>query len=121
MSKYSDDTKAAVLAALLTGQSITAVAKEYNIPKGTVGSWKSRELGDMSQAIATQKREDIGELLLEYLRETLVTLKAQAIFARTEEWLRKQPASELAVLHGVQTDKAIRLLEAMGNAEQPND
>lgn len=112
-SKYSDDTKAAVLAALLTGQSVSAVAKEYEIPKGTVASWKTRELGDISQTIATQKKEELGDLLLEYLRETVKTLIEQAKFARDVEWLKKQPASEFAVMHGVQTDKAVRLLEAL--------
>jgi len=33
---YSPETKAAVMAALLEGQSVCKVAKEYSIPKGTV-------------------------------------------------------------------------------------
>lgn len=119
MSKYNDETKAAVMAALLTGQSITEVAKEYDIPKGTVSSWKARELGDISHTIATQKREELGDLLLEYLRETVKTMIAQSVFARTEEWLKRQTASEFAVMHGVQTDKAIRLLEAL--SARPSD
>ena len=123
MSKYSDETKAAVLAALLSGQSINEVAREYKIPKGTVSSWKSRELGDVSQTIATQKRDELGNLLLTYLKETVTTLIEQARFARSKEWLEKQSGSEFAVLHGVQTDKAIRLLEAFSASEDttPND
>ena len=117
MSKYSDETKAAVLAALLSGQSINEVAREYKIPKGTVSSWKSRELGDVSQTIATQKRDELGNLLLTYLKETVTTLIEQARFARSKEWLEKQSGSEFAVLHGVQTDKAIRLLEAFSASE----
>lgn len=40
---YSEETKAAVMAALLTEQSVTQVAKEYDIPTGTIRSWKSRQ------------------------------------------------------------------------------
>jgi transposase-like protein len=40
---YSEEIKAAVMAALLTGQSVSEVAKEYKIPEGTIYSWKSRQ------------------------------------------------------------------------------
>lgn len=112
MSKYSDETKAAVIAALLAGQSVSAVAKEYDIPKGTVSSWKTRDVA----GVATQKAE-IGDLLIEYLTENLKTLRRQAELFRTEEWLMDQPASDAAVLHGVLTDKAVRLLEALSAAD----
>jgi hypothetical protein len=51
-----------------------------------------------------------------YLNEALETLAAQQIFFRNPEWLAKQPASDLAVLHGVSADKVIRILEAAENA-----
>lgn len=37
---YSEEVKAAAMASLLEGQSVSAVAKEYEIPKGTVSNWK---------------------------------------------------------------------------------
>ena len=117
-SKYSEETKAAVLTALLEGQAVTHVADKYDIPRSTVSTWKRRDLGRISETVATQKKEELGDLILKYLRETLKTLTTQAEFARTKEWLAKQPASELAVLHGVQTDKAIRLLEALSATDE---
>lgn len=118
MSKYSDETKGQVVAALLAGQSVAVVAKEYKIPPGTVRSWKSRQKnGESVAVVATEKREHVGELLLNYLEENLKTLKAQSVVFRDEAWLKKQTASDAAVLHGVMTDKSVRLLEAMsGNA-----
>lgn len=113
MKRYSSETKAAVLAALMEGQSITKVAKEYDIPKGTVSSWKKRNAN-----IATQKKE-VGELLVKYLETNLEALQAQAEAFKNTEWLKKQTASDAAVLHGVMTDKAVRLLEALSNA--PNN
>lgn len=118
---HSDETKAAVMAALLTGQSISAVAREYGLPKGTVAGWKNQALRE-SQAVATpteQRRERIGALIVDYLEQALETLSAQARTFADESWLRKQDASELAVLHGVLADKTIRILEAL--AESPHD
>jgi transposase-like protein len=39
-NSYTDETKAAVMAALLEGQSVSSVAKEYDISKVTVSNWK---------------------------------------------------------------------------------
>lgn len=114
MNRYSDETKAAVMAALLTGQSISSVAKEYRIPRGTVAHWRSLARSPLSEADRDTKK-DVGDLLLDYLQESLLTLKAQVVHFRDKDWLTAQGASELAVLHGVQTDKAIRLLEALSD------
>ena len=112
--KYSDETKAAALAALLAGQSVSAVAREYKLPKGTVSNWKNHPSQDGVRPDRTQKREAIGALLLEYLHTNLETLKQQSVFFRDTAWLAKQSAADAAVLHGVMTDKSIRLLEALG-------
>jgi transposase-like protein len=115
--EYSDEIKAQVMAALLAGQSVSAVAREYSLPKGTVSSWRKaaveKSLAGRVENSATQKGQEIGDLVLGYLRENLITLKAQAVHFRDPKWLSRQDASELAVLHGVVTDKAIRLLEAI--------
>ena len=114
----SPETKAAVLAALLEGQAASKVAKDYSLPEGTVRSWRSRMRNDATplRTVATEKRDEIGPLLLEYLHENLTTLRAQAVFFRDTKWLEKQDAADLAVLHGVVTDKTVRLLEALNNA-----
>lgn len=112
---HSDETKAAVMAALLTGQSINEVARAYQIPRGTVASW-SREISRPSIQDDTQKRA-IGDLLIGYVKESLHTLQAQVKAVGDEEWIKKQPASEIAVLHGVIADKTIRLLEALATSE----
>jgi transposase-like protein len=109
---YSDDTKAAVMAELAAGQGVGKVAGEYKIPVGTVKAWKRRTRGE--QPVATQKKEAIGDLLVQYLETNLRTLKAQSEIFADPEWLKKQSASEAGILHGVITDKTVRLLEALG-------
>ena len=118
--KYDPAVKAQVLAALLTGQGAEKVAQQYQVPVGTVRGWKAKAKAD--DGVITQKKEKIGELILEYLTVSLSTLKKQAEFFADETWLRKQDASSVAVLHGVLADKAVRLLEALApgaNAGEP--
>ncbi len=110
--QHSPEVRAAVIAALLEGQSIHQVAREYKIPRTTVRRW-NQEGGPSN---GPQKKE-IGELILDYLRANLETLYVQAQHFRDKNWLGRQSAENLAVLHGVMTDKAIRLLEAYGRAE----
>lgn len=121
--EYNDEVKAAALAALLEGQSINEVAERYSIPAGTLKSWKSRQENGLQPvaAVATDKREHIGELLLAYLQANLETLTAQLQVFKDAEWLKKQSGSEAAVLHGVLTDKAIRLLEAFGRNDEAEE
>lgn len=107
------------MAALLAGQSVSEVAKAYNIPRGTVGRWSS----ECERPIETNRntKKEIGGLILDYLRQVLATLTAQQQVFGDESWLRKQPASELAVLHGVSADKAFRLLEAFKSEPETED
>jgi transposase-like protein len=116
-NEYPDETKAAVMAALLAGQNVSEIAEKYKIPKATLRSWKSRQENYGVANVATQKKEKIGDMLIDYLSASLITLKAQVEFFKNEEWLKKQDASAVATLHGVTTDKAIRLLEALSTAE----
>lgn len=112
--EYSPEVKAAVMAALLTGQSVSSISKEYKIPKGTVSGWKdvTETLGG-SQGVATQKREQISDLLFDYLVANLKSIRVQVEHFGDKTWLTKQTADALAVLHGVTVDKAVRLLEAL--------
>lgn len=118
---YDDDTKAAVMAELAAGQGVGAVAKKYEIPAGTVKSWKKRLKGE--QPVASEKKEAIGDLLVKYLETNLQTLRVQSEAFRDREWLARQSASEVAILHGVLTDKTVRLLEALGGPDDatPDD
>ncbi len=116
---HDNEIKAQVMAALLAGQSVSSAAREYKIPKGTVSGWRKEALVKMERSQVgedpTQKSVTIDDLLLDYVHVNLVTLRAQSEFFRDKEWLKQQPASELAVLHGVVADKTIRILEAWGN------
>jgi transposase-like protein len=110
---HSAETRAAVMAALLEGQSLNKVAEQYSVPKTTVARWKRGGV----PANGTQK-EQIGALVLEFLQESLQTAIEQVQVFRDEKWLKRQDASQVAVLYGVNLDKAIRLLEALAASQE---
>jgi transposase-like protein len=109
---HNDQTKASVMAALLAGQSVADAAKQYHIPEGTVHEWKRQAKG-----VQTLKKEELSELVGNCLREFLTSIQVYATESRDPAYIKRQPASELAVLLGVVADKAFRILEA---AEQSN-
>lgn len=104
------ETKARAIALLATGQSANSIAAELGVDERTVRRW--RRDTPMS-AITEQKQADLNALVTAYLHEVLETLTAQARFARDETWLRTQSANDVAILHGVINDKAIRILAAL--------
>lgn len=119
---YDDATKAAVMAALLAGQGIMEISKQYGVNPSTIRNWRSAN--NLENAIDQEQRYEIGDLLLAYLRESLNALRLQAQHFGQAAWLANQNAADLAVLHGVQTDKAIRIIEALtagGEADQGED
>lgn len=111
--KHSDETQAQVMAALLAGQGVGQVSREYNLSKSVVSRLKNSM--DLEQ-LEPKKGDEIENLLFGYLQTTLQTLRNQADIVGEREYVIKQPAGELAVLHGVMADKAVRLLEAAERA-----
>lgn len=113
---HSEEMKAAVMAALLAGQSVSQVARDYKLSKSLVSGWKNSAPAEEFEQVRTQKSERIEGLLFGYLEANLTALRAQMAVAGDEAYLRKYPPQQLAVLHGVIADKGIRLLEALSGA-----
>ena len=117
-SAHTPEEKAAVLAALMAGQSVNAVAKEFKVSRPTIRRWRvAAGLVESMPMLNQQKAAEIGDLVIEYLRTMLATLTIQAEFFRNTKWLSKQSAAEVATLHGVSFDKAARILEALESTE----
>jgi hypothetical protein len=106
------------MAALLAGQGVNEVATEYHLDPSVVSRWRKSIPADQLQQVATKKEHDFGQLVGNYLGSLLATLQVQADFFSDPEWLARQKADQLAVLHGVCADKGIRLLEAAERAAE---
>jgi hypothetical protein len=112
---HTPETRAAVLAALLAGQSIHEIAATYHLDRKTIRDW---EAASNREPLPPKRQVDIGGLIADYLGTSLATLRAQAEFFKDQSWLGKQSAADLAVLHGVLTDKAFRIIEALEDSPE---
>ncbi len=104
---HSDEVKAQVMAALLAGQGVADAARQYHLPEGTVAEWKRQVHG-----VQSLKKDELSDLVSGCLREFITSVQVYARETRDPEYIKKQPASEIAVLLGVVADKAFRILEA---------
>ena len=126
--QYSEEVRAAVLVAIQAGDDATTVAERYGVPVGTVHSWASRQRQhapseDLSSlaSLASPERARIGSLVMRYLEVSLQALEAQAKVFSDTEWIKKQHAGDIAILHGAIGDRAVRLLEALAVAAPEAD
>lgn len=111
---YSPKVKGEVIAALLAGQGVNEVARQYDIDKATVSRWKTSLPQQELQQIATERKERLVDLIESHLVASLKGAAKCAEQAHNDEWRNKQPADALAVFYGVLSDKSIRLVEIAG-------
>jgi transposase-like protein len=100
------------MAALLAGQGVCEIAREYKIAHPVISSWKSKLGPEKLDEIRAKRGDELDEMIYGYVIANLTALRAQAEAMSDETYLRQQPANELAILHGVMADKVVRLLEA---------
>jgi hypothetical protein len=103
---HSVATQAAVLTALLTGQSIRETARQTGIPRSTVQRWQR-------QVPSFFKRPIIIDLVLRYVEECLETLSAHLAIFGNADWLSRQNARDAAILYKIVSDKLFTLLAAL--------
>lgn len=113
---YSPEIRAAAITALLAGQSVSSVAKEYRLPKGTVSDWRRRGVGGDTTQKPTDGSESIGDLLKRLVRAQIRACIAIAEVAQEKSWLRAQGATEIGMIGGITNDKLVRMLEAMDSS-----
>ena len=118
---HSAEMKAAALAALATGSSVRAVARQFAVSPATVRAWRLVAGGKPLPVGNPQKDADLGEQLYGYLNESIAALRSQLRVFGDEAWLRSQPAADLGILHGIIADKTVRLLQAVRAEPEPDE
>lgn len=109
-SSYTDETKAAVMASLMAGQSVSKVAEEYDIPRSTVGNWSAKLNKAGVPSVPDEKKEELGDRLL-LLASKMIDAQIAMLEVMTEkDYLRKQDLSEIALALGIDNDKMDRML-----------
>lgn len=117
---HSSEIKAAAIAALKTGNTITHVAEAMGLPKSTVAKWSAQTRNLLVAADDTdEKRDELGRELYVYLKESIRALTDQLRVFGDGDWVRTQSAGDMALLHGVMADKTVRMLAAIRPESQP--
>lgn len=112
---YPPEVKAAAVAAVMSGESVSGTARQFGVDPGTIRRWRS-ESGVDTAVVHQEKKRALGEQVYGLLEDYIETLRIQVRVTRDEPWIKRQDADKLAILHGVLSDKAVRLLAAF----QPN-
>ena len=118
---HSTDTKAQAKALLLAGESVMEVSRQLELPNQTVSDIKASLTDKEFGILRAKKGSLIEELVTDYLAANLRALRAQAEIAGERAYIQKQPAGELSLLHGVMSDKSVRLLEALQRASDATE
>lgn len=106
--RYSDATKAAVTAQLLTGNSGRYVAAQSGVPRTTV----RRAAETITKRVDEGKRRQIGDMLLELVAESVEGGVHAARLLRDDGYIKSHSPSEVAILAGTLMDKAFLILAA---------
>lgn len=117
-----DEVKAAIISALLSGQFQTdkEAAKAIGVHPGVVSKYKKLIPAEYLEQVLADKKDAIGEKIMEFLESALEGLKSiDQKLAMNEEWLLRQNAAEIATFYGVKADKVIKILEAIERANEP--
>ena len=100
------------VAALLAGQGVCEIAREYKIAHPVVSSWKAKLGTERLTELEARRAEHLDNLIYDFLTTTLVALQRQAEAMSDEAYIKAQPANEVGILFGIFSDKVVRLLEA---------
>lgn len=117
MRKIDSERQAQAQAALLAGQGVNEVAKQYKLAPSTVSILKKKIDTQTLQAATQAQKVRIVDLIEGHLRESLNGATNIAKITADNEWLAQQSAADLGVFYGILTDKAVRLLEASQYAD----
>lgn len=112
----SEEVKAAVMAALLTGQGVNETARALNLPPKTVSRIKNEITPEKLTQVDTEKRERIDDLLLDFMAVNIQSLSQIAKTSSEPEYIKKQSAESVAVLYREIASTTVRLLEAASAA-----
>lgn len=119
--RIPDEIRAAVLAELLAGHTVTHVSEKFKIPQGTVSRLRKAIPAEKLNEIETKKGERIAELITQNLELSFQAMNNIASQTANVEWLNRQNAHDLATLFGVTADKIFRVLEAIENARAASE
>ncbi len=111
---YPPEAKTRALAALLAGERPRAVARDHGIPFETVRTWRRRLRSGKMNPLKKGDGDLLAESLRRYLESSIETLEAHSRhLLANPEVVRGIPTVEIALKHGAEVDRTIRILELL--------
>lgn len=121
---HPPEFRAQVLADIASGESLKSVSSRYHLSRTTLQLWSRDAQGANRSAIQNvHETREVGQpsrmpaLLNAYIEQGIATLTKQLEVTSREEYIMKQSAGSLAILHGVTADKLLRVLAAIRPVE----
>lgn len=108
------------MAALLAGQGVNDVARQYHLHPSTVSRIKAKLQPGELQQVATEKLDELGSLIAGVLHSALGAMDAITTQVAQPGYIAKQDAGQIGVLYGIIADKSIRILEAAQAGVDPD-
>ena len=111
---YDSSVRQRAISALRDGHTVRQVASDLGITTRTLRRWRAAlpedEQAEIVRRTALKKQADLGELIYGYLTTSLPSLTAQLRVMGDPVWIDRQNAREIAILHGMLWDRALRIL-----------
>ena len=120
-AEFNYELRSKAIAMFLLGHSPEYVVKELKVNINTARSWHLRRREILSRELREFYSSTIEMNLFQTIVESQEAMLAQLKVMKDAQWIRKQSAHDLAVLHGITHDKVIRLLEAAQPQSGDND
>ena len=121
-ARINSKTKAAVIAALLSGEAIATVATRYNIDKSTVSRWKSGLTQSELQQVATAKKQSISDILENGFTTFLAADLKLAEDYQDDDWRRSLSVKDrlsLSNYFAIRSREVVELAGKMFGPAQP--
>lgn len=106
--KYTDELRAATIAAWKAGETELGLATLTGIPRTTLQKW----FKGLDRAPKQTADYDLDKMAWELVGDSFSALRAILRKSQDDSWLDKQDANNLAIFFGVTSDKLLRLLAA---------
>lgn len=116
---HSDAKRAAIIAALLTGQGVSQIADDLKVNHSTVSNYKRQLTPEQINELNQKRAGRLDDLLWSHLESNFAAMRAITKHVQSEKYIQRQDPSDLAVLFGVIDDKSIRILDAIERARNP--
>ena len=118
---YPAATRAAVLAAILSGASVSDVARAHGVDKGTVSRWAAANTTLATMRNRERDPETIAAAVYDLIVDHVRTMRAQLDFVTSTDYLKEQPAAAIAELFEVEGNVLLRLLAGLRPVEVPEE